>query len=240
LAAKKIDTLMANSSWKQKIGTAESGFFHHVFLIEGDYEDTKPALLGFFEEEFGIKIAGNPDFRVEDFESFGIDESRELRAMQLRRSFTEGAKKIFIVAAGNFTSEAQNSLLKIFEEPTEDTHFFILTPSAQFFLPTLLSRVVVVSADKGAGNSREVEAFLEKPYAKRLETALEISKDALRAQRFFDEFIRFYYEKRLKGERTEEETRVLELASKYRRYAHARSPSLKMMLEHLAIISPVI
>ncbi len=232
---------MNNPSWKQKIGTAENGFFHHVFLIEGKHEETKPALLAFLEEEFDIKAAGNPDFRMEDFLSFGIDESRMLKMMQFSRAFTEGAKKIFIVAAHTFTSEAQNSLLKIFEEPTSDTHFFILTPSAQFFLPTLLSRVVVVSENIREENFEAVQSFLKEPYFKRLETALEMSKDAARTQKFLDELIRFYYRKGLKGqegERTQEETRVLELASKYRSYAHARAPSLKMILEHLALVSP--
>jgi DNA polymerase III delta prime subunit len=221
--------------WKQKIGSAETGFFHHVFLIEGNHSDTKPALVQFLEEEFKIFSAGNPDFRAEDFESFGIDEGRLLKTMQQSRAFMEGAKKIFIVTAHTFTSEAQNSLLKIFEEPTRDTHFFILTPSAQFFLPTLLSRVVVVSESQQAKNFEAVAKFLKEPYSKRLEIALEMSKDSARAQSFFDELIRFYYEK---SERTKEELRVLELASKYRIYAHARAPSLKMMLEHLAIISP--
>lgn len=223
-------------NWKQKIGTAESGFFHHVFLIEGNHSDTRPALVRFLEEEFEIKAAGNPDFRMEDFPSFGIDESRVLKAMQVGRAFTEGAKKIFIVSAGNFTSEAQNSLLKIFEEPTADTHFFILTPSVQFFLPTLLSRVVCISETAHSGNFEAVEKFLKEPYSKRLETALEMSKDAPRTQSFFDELIRFYYEKRLEEGRSGEETRALELVSKYRIYAHVRAPSLKMMLEHLALI----
>lgn len=221
--------------WKQKIGTAETGFFHHVFLIEGRHEDMKPALLSFLEEEFKIKAASNPDFRMEDFSSFGIDESRTLKAMQLVRAFTEGAKKIFIVSAGNFTSEAQNSLLKIFEEPTPDTHFFILTPSVQFFLPTLLSRVVCISENTREGNFEAVKKFLNEPYSKRLEIALEMSKDAPRAQRFIDELIRFYHGK---VERTKAELRTLELASKYRIYSHARAPSLKMMLEHLALVLP--
>jgi DNA polymerase III delta prime subunit len=229
---------MKNIFWKQKIGTAETGFFHHVFLIEGNHEDTRPALVRFLEEEFEIKAAGNPDFRMEDFPSFGIDESRVLKAMQIGRAFTEGAKKIFIVSAGNFTSEAQNSLLKIFEEPTADTHFFILTPSVQFFLPTLLSRVVCISESAREEKFEAVGKFLKEPYFKRLEIALEISKDAPRAQRFFDELIRFYYDTGLKGERTKEELRSLELASKYRIYAHARASSLKMMLEHLSLIIP--
>ncbi|MBI2120945.1 MAG: hypothetical protein HYT94_04975 [Parcubacteria group bacterium] len=225
--------------WKQKIGTAENGFFHHVFLIEGNHEATKPALVAFLEEEFEIKAAGNPDFRIEDFSSFGINESRALKTMQAGRAFTEGAKKIFIVTVNSFTFEAQNSLLKIFEEPTPDTHFFILTPSAQFFLPTLLSRAMVILGDAQNRNFTEVEKFLKNSYSRRLECALELSKDASRTEKFLEEVIRFYHETGHEGKRTKEEARVLELADRYRTYAHSRAPSLKMMLEHLALAMPV-
>lgn len=229
--------------WKQKIGAVESGFFHHVFLLEGDRESVKSSLVAFLEEEFAIASVGNPDFRIEDFETFGIDESRTLKMVQLRRAFAEGTKKIFIVSADTFTSEAQNSLLKIFEEPTADTQFFILTPSAQFFLPTLLSRVVVISEtmqkNREDENCEAVRKFLKEPYSKRLEATLEMAKDVPRARKFLDEIICFYYQKGLEGGRTKEETHVLALASKYRTYSHARAPSLKMMLDHLALSAPI-
>lgn len=230
---------MTPLDWKQKIGNIESGFFHHVFLVEGAHEETKPLLFRFFEEEFRISVRGNPDVWEENFISFGVDEGRMLKNMQSRRAFTEGAKKIFVISANTFTLEAQNSLLKVFEEPTADTIFFILIPSAQFLLPTLLSRaVVVLDASGHKENFSELKEFFQEGYARRLELALEMSKDANRSERFLETLARWYYEKGVGGRRSKEETRSLELALLYRTYAHGRAPSFKMMLEHLALIMP--
>jgi len=122
-----------NFAWQQQVGNSEAGFFHHAFLVEGRREETLAALRSFVAEEFGIEVAGNPDFLEMEFVSFGVDDGRALKEIQSRRSSAENAKKIFVVSANSFTEQAQNALLKIFEEPTKDTIFFVLTPSAQFF-----------------------------------------------------------------------------------------------------------
>ncbi|MCX6736277.1 MAG: hypothetical protein NTZ13_04295 [Candidatus Parcubacteria bacterium] len=232
-----------NSSWKQKIGNFENGFFHHAFLIEGDPDLMKTALRDFLEGEFQISTTGNPDFSEQEFISFGIDDGRALKEMQSRHSFAEGGKKIFVVIANSFTTEAQNSLLKIFEEPTADTHFFILSHSSQFFLPTLLSRIVLVEHQKSGEKETFGEAaeFLKMPYAERLAFILKIAKDekdVSRSERLIEDITRFFYNKGTPGKRTKEEIRTLELALSYRRYAHGKAPSFKMMLEHLALIAP--
>jgi DNA polymerase III delta prime subunit len=232
-----------NLSWQQKIGNFENGFFHHAFLIEGNPAHTGPALRVFIEEELKIPTVGNPDFSVQEFVSFGIDDGRALKEMQSRRAFTEGGKKMFVVIANTFTTEAQNSLLKIFEEPTDDTHFFILAFSTRFFLPTLLSRVVSVSAEEESGeeNFGEAPEFLKMPYAERLAFVQKITKDekdASRSERLMEDIIRFFNKKNAPGKRTREEIRTLELALKYRQYAHGKAPSFKMMLEHLALVAP--
>lgn len=235
-----MTSMVSISSWKQKIGNSESGFFHHAFIIPGERDSVKDSLFDFFEDEFGFAVAGNPDISELRFTTFGIDESRALKASQSRRAANEGAKKIFVLSAHSFTVEAQNSLLKIFEEPTADTVFFILSPSAQFFLPTLLSRAVCLPEDgeQGAG---EAKAFLKKDYPERLAMALDAAKDEEdpgRALRLIEDIIRYYYDRGEKGKRSPEETRALLLALQYREFANGRSPSPKMMLEHLALVAP--
>jgi len=230
-------------NWQQKIGNFENGFFHHAFLIEGNSALTRVSLRDFIETELQISTIGNPDFSELEFVTFGIDDSRALKEMQSRRAFAEGGKKMFVVIANTFTTEAQNSLLKIFEEPTDDTHFFILAPSAHFFLPTLLSRIVSVSAHDKNREERFGDApeFLKMSYAERLAFVLKITKDekdAGRSERLMEDLIRYFYKKGSAGKRTKEEVRVLDLALLYRKYTHGKAPSFKMMLEHLALIVP--
>jgi hypothetical protein len=226
-----------NSSWKQKIGNKENGLFHHAFLLEGEILSNVSALREFLETEFSIFGGGNPDYFEFIHETFGIDESRHLKEMQSRCSFAENGKKIFIISANTFTVPAQNSLLKVFEEPTEGTHFFVLTPSARFFLPTLLSRVVCVFSENEE-KENEISEFLKKPYPERLSYALSLKEDSVRAQQFMENAMRYYYKKTPAEKRTPEIKKILELLLLYRAYSYGRAPSFKMMLEHLALIAP--
>ncbi len=231
------------TEWKQRIGTFEDGFFHHAFLIEGDSDYTKVALRDFLQEELKISISGNPDFSEQEFVSFGIDDSRALKEMQSRHAFTEGGKKMFVVIANTFTTEAQNSLLKIFEEPTRDTHFFVLVRSAKFFLPTLLSRVITIQVKDSDAKESFGEAidFLKQSYSERLVFIQKIAKDekdAGRSERLIQDLVRFFNKRNKEGKRTKEEARTLELAILYWKYSYNKAPSFKMMLEHLALVAP--
>jgi len=51
---------------------------------------------------------------------------------------------IIIEGAHSLSSEAQNALLKVLEEPSDDTIFLLTLPSAQVILPTITSRSQVL------------------------------------------------------------------------------------------------
>ena len=116
---------------------------HHAYVVAGQRESLIPLFLDLFENKFEIAINGNPDFSVIHFESFGIDESRKIKEMQSFKSFGD-SKRIFIISTNSITVHAQNAMLKMFEEPTPNTHFFVIVPSTSFLIDTLLSRVVVL------------------------------------------------------------------------------------------------
>src|SRR3989338_4421521 len=111
---------------------------HHAYLIEGQRDEIVPEVLEFIKS-LGIKTAGNSDFCYITLDSFKIEDARNLKSYGAEKGVTSG-KKIFLISANNFLLEAQNSLLKIFEEPIEDTHFFVVTPDANALLRTLVSR----------------------------------------------------------------------------------------------------
>src|ERR1700684_4124094 len=98
---------------------------HHAYLIEGAREEIVPEVLKFCES-LKIKTAGNPDFCQIYIDNFKIDDAFALRAMSSDKGFSseKNAKKIFIICANSFTLDAENVLLKMFEEPIENTHFF--------------------------------------------------------------------------------------------------------------------
>src|SRR3989344_3794535 len=78
---------------------------HHAYYIEGS--------LSQFDTH---KTALKP-FWASAFERFGIDESRELIALSSLKNFKEA---VFLIGAASITSEAQQALLKLFEERVRD------------------------------------------------------------------------------------------------------------------------
>ncbi len=136
---------MKNENWELKI---DPNNLHHAYLIVGDRESVKAELFNFLKDKLKIQITGNPDFLYFDSNTLTIDEAREIARMQEMRGFSpeNNARKFFVIGTNIITIEAQNALLKVFEEPTLGTHFFILA-SQNTFLPTFLSRLQVVRID---------------------------------------------------------------------------------------------
>lgn len=208
-----------------------TGAIHHAYIVEGALELIKDELYGFFEDTLKHKTLGNPDFSLEAFDSYGIDEARILRERASVKPLTNG-RKIFLIETRAMTHEAQNALLKIFEEPTENTHFFIITPSANVFLPTLRSRVVVLSSDEKLSSGSLGKKFISANMAGRLEIVSEIieEKDKSNAIKLVDEII-FEMRKNKEFKRMKE---LLKLHS----YLGDRSASLKIILENICAIIP--
>jgi DNA polymerase III gamma/tau subunit len=118
---------------------------HHAYILVGDRSRIFSDLEDFLATTHSVVRVGNPDFWHSDFESFSVGDARKLVLAQQNMSLGD-SKKIFIIKTNFITEEAQNALLKVFEEPTENTHMFVITPQ-NTFLPTLRSRVEYVVVD---------------------------------------------------------------------------------------------
>ena len=116
----------------------------HAYLIEGQREEILPELLKFVEG-LGIK-RNSPDFFKIHIDNFKIDKALALRAMSSEKSLE--SKKVFILSANTFSLDAEQALLKMFEEPIEDTHFFVIVPEVDALLRTLTSRFYVIKPNK--------------------------------------------------------------------------------------------
>lgn len=213
---------------------------HHAYLIEGRAKDLLPKLMVFFETNLGIKTSGNPDFWQGVFETIGIEEGRLIKERQSLTAFSQGVK-IFVISAGGITHEAQNALLKVFEEPTPRTHFFLILPSAESLLPTFLSRLFrYVYGQKEEETDRLAAQFLSLLPAARLTLLKPIidDKNKTSAVSFLGSL-----EKQLKNSKkdmTQNDIFVFEEIIACRSYLHDRSPSVKLILEYLSLIVPVI
>ena len=69
-----------------------------------------------------------------------VDDIREMIRICSQFSFEGKCRVIMIVDADNMTPQAQNSLLKILEEPPKDTYFILTTAHPEQLLTTVRSR----------------------------------------------------------------------------------------------------
>lgn len=224
----------------------KTGIIHHACLIEGENEEVFAGLCKLFEKEMDFLTIGNPDFWHGEFNTFGINDGRKIKELQTRKAVS-GGKQIFIISAKFFTTEAQNSLLKVFEEPTENTHFFIITPNAETLLPTLRSRMFIISGKSGPFQrckersfpNVDVEEFLKSSKAKRLELLKDTieEKDKSAAVSFLNELEQSLY-KKFGSSASKFEQMVFKEIIKCKKYLNGRAPSVKIILEHVALTTP--
>lgn len=220
---------------------------HHAYVVAGQKESLIPLFLDIFANKFGIAVNGNPDFSIIHFESLGIDEARKVKELQSMKSLGS-SKRIFVISTNAITVQAQNAMLKMFEEPTENTHFFIIVPSTSFFINTLLSRMVVLEngltsschSCEGGNPVLNSKIFLKSTYPERLkmiEKFLKAFKDNKEgksaANNFFSE-IEVMLAKDVKGNKD-----ALEKLLEIKKYVFDTSSSLKILLETLALILPI-
>ena len=87
--------------------------------------------------------------RVVDFikEDFLLEDAK---AVVGEAYVSETDTKYIVLAGKSFRSEAQNSLLKVLEEPPEHIEFIIIAPSKSVLLPTVRSRLPLVQKAKGS------------------------------------------------------------------------------------------
>lgn len=156
----------------------QTGTLHHAYVIFGDCTKSRTALEHFLHGEVGITLSGNPDVWSESFETFGITEARHLKA-RMSTTVAKGGRRIVIVSFAKITLEAQHALLKVLEEPSAQTHIFLLAPPSQVLLPTLLSRVMILSRPSEVGEvaPEMVRDFLKAYPHERLAMIEEITKE---------------------------------------------------------------
>lgn len=149
---------------------------HHAYLIEGEREEIVPEIK-IFLNSLGVETSGNPDFYHIAVDSFKIDDARNLKSQSTEKGFSpeKNAKKVFLISANNVLLEAQNTMLKMFEEPIENTHFFLIVPDASALLKTFISRFYLISTrvDQGA-QLKDAEKFLAMPLRNRIDFLKEL------------------------------------------------------------------
>lgn len=170
----------------------------------------------------------NPDVSLREFDRMAIADVHTLIHDAMLRPVREG-KRVFIIATDSILGDAQNALLKLFEEPNAHTCFYLIIPREDMLLPTLRSRLSILATENASSEYEVFSVFQKLGYSDRLACIAE----------------------RLKAE---DNTWFTEIAAGFAQYAHtSRNAALiqdalmlatylpmpgsskKMLFEHIAL-----
>lgn len=212
---------------------------HHAYAFIGDRVRILESLFSFIENDLSFRRESNPDFWMKEIDTFGIDDARELSELHLKKPFGDG-KKIFVLAVGSLTLEAQNALLKLFEEPHAGNHFFLIIPEEGILIPTLRSRMMLISSQSEKTSSLKVgKEFLKSTLPDRLSIIKGIAeeKDKTAAKALICSLQTVLHS--TKEADLARNAGILTDLLKAESYLSDRSPSVKMILEHIAHTLPL-
>jgi hypothetical protein len=168
-------------------------------------------------------------------ERFSIDDARELSSLSLQTPF-EAKKRTFVLIVKDIAVEAQNALLKLFEEPPVHAQFYIVAPSTLVLLPTLRSRLRIEDPriDEGLPNE-SFSAFKKASYADRM--AIIALKTKEKDRMWITEILLGCELECSKDAALHAE--LLKSLVFVRRYIETKGASAKMLLEEIALQMPV-
>lgn len=205
---------------------------HHAYLIQRS-DTTLSDIQKLFSIVTKKEVSQNSDFYHFDVHSFGINDAREIKKLQSQAP--QGPAQFFILEFTTITGEAQNALLKVFEEPSQNTHFFVCIANTEILLPTVQSRMISLFQTHREVNSELAKMgkeFLNEDMANRLTVVKKISdsKDVGEALKLLDAI-----EENLYQNKKEKKEHLFLNLIRARKHIQNKEGSMKMLLEEIAL-----
>ncbi len=220
---------------------------HQAFVIEAEAEEGVISAQVWVARELGMQTEHNPDIVVLRYGLLSVEDARRVTELAAGASFA-GEYKVLIVSASRAYHEAQNALLKIFEEPPPGMYLFLILPTLGGLLPTVRSRVDILSVVEVTKPliPEVAKQFMKAAPEKRTAIIKKLTsgKDEEERREHRDEAIRIVngieavaYAK-LKDSPSTSLAALLSDISVLRENLYDRSAPVRMILEHLALVIP--
>ncbi|HEY0010584.1 MAG TPA: hypothetical protein VGB97_01560 [Candidatus Paceibacterota bacterium] len=224
----------------------------HAYFVVDSSERGIAKASAFAERE--LKVAsGSSDLVILRYLHFSVEEARHLTDIAMAAPI-EG-HKVIVIATTRFFHEAQNALLKLFEEPPKDVTLILVLPSGGMLLPTLRSRLASlpdVSGEAGllsplgeaflASDATEREKLITKLIDQSKSDKDEEKQEARSAAvRLAEDLLRDASAKKQAVKSPEEARRYQALITDLLHFLpllHTRSAPLKLIFEHLLLVIP--
>lgn len=219
-----------------------------AYFITGGSEQGISRAEAFAEKTFGVSGLANPDLVVLRHNLFSVEDARKLADIAVAAPV--GEHKVIVVSVTRFFHEAQNALLKLFEEPPTNVTLILVIPSEGMLLPTLRSRLMELPSGATAHElSPLAQEFLKADAAEReklvgkLVDRSKSDKDEEKQQarndavRLAEDLMRVADSVR-KGKDSRELRMFIDDLMHLLPLLHTRSAPLKLIYEHLLIVIP--
>jgi hypothetical protein len=204
---------------------------HHAVVIDGEGAGALVEARVYIRDVLLLTEKENPDVLFTEYDRFGIEEARSLKERAYQVPL--GDRQVFVVTSLHLTREAQNGLLKLFEEPPRNTHFIFILPSIEVLLPTVRSRILHLHTSTGGVlDVLGAQEFCNAPFTERMAIVSGIveSKDRARARTFLNAL-----EAHLVSLGIARYSTPLKEVALAQEYVGDTSSSLKMLLEHVIL-----
>ncbi len=224
---------------------------HHAYFVTGRKEEGIATARRFAERTLSLSGLDNPDLTVLPYTFFSIEDARKLSTLANQTPLSH-AQKCLIIALDRFSHEAQNALLKLFEEPPVSTVLILVLPHEGILLPTLRSRLLELPSEEGKqgivvsefvstflGASKPeqmklVASLIEKSKSDKEETKQQARTDAVLLAEGLIRSAHAQYEKKP----TPELLAFLSDMNRFIPILHERSAPLKLIFEHILLVLP--
>jgi hypothetical protein len=176
------------------------------------------------------------------YDSFLIDDARMLKSLAIEKTDKES---LFIISFTHINNEAQNTLLKLIEEPRPQTTFFFIFPQAKKLLPTIQSRMEIMRLNRFLNKDDkkiDVKSYIKMSLQERFNLSKELNKKTKKSedfekmtkaelQNFLDDLEIFFSQQKVSQKRNV----ILEKITESRKYSQASSVSIKMIMDNIAM-----
>lgn len=196
---------------------------HHAYLLVGSF----PWARAFLKEK---NLFEGPDTVFITSVIFGIDDARAIIFDSLRAPIQE-SKRTFVLLCTTLTLQAQNALLKLFEDPCDTAQFYLVVPHDSILIPTLRSRLAHAGEEHPIPDARareEAHHFMHASYRERLTLAGTYST---RDDETFVSFLRALETLLFEANNYPDLHEILFLSTR----SKGPGASKKMLLEHVAL-----
>jgi hypothetical protein len=224
----------------------------HGVLVEGDSSHVD-SIYEFYKERFSPRVIEHKLFVTT---TLSADEAREI-VKDMSLSSSEEKPFVYIISALSFSNEAQNILLKSFEEPPLHVYVCVVVNELKKLLPTFKSRLHYVRNNAHEETNKHTIAFMqsslkdrltfiEKPAKKKDEATDDEGKkesDELKKELdvLFRQMLQVIHQK-LEGEKevdAEMCKESIEVIGNARKYLYDRGSSVKMVGEYVSLMLPI-